>query len=532
MPSYPTINDREFNLLKKIAENTAEISAGGGGGGGGAVSSVNGQTGIVVIGQADIGLSNVNNTSDSNKPVSTAQAAAIATAQSTAISTAASDATTKANAAQAAAIAASQPLDADLTAISGLATTVFGRSLLTQADAVAARATIGAGTSSFDGVFASLSAKPTTLSGYGITDAQPLDSDLTAIAALATTTYGRSLLTQADALAARTTLDADKALSIQSISSNKTIAAADNEALIRCTATLTIQLDGVATSTRIYVTSVGDNTITFTAGSGMTISGSTTIVGNGATATLVQVSSTVWEVYSVSASNSLHTSLFAFYPLDETASTTTRRDIFGGETVTATAGTASAAGKTRLRAVLMAAAANQAYLTTTGAGDFKFNRGAGALTVSGWVKATALTNAATLASLYTTTGNKRVWFFDVSTAGKARFAINTDGTSGGTLIATSTATLVTGTWYFLVGYYNPTTGKIGIIVNAGTPDETTASAGMFVTTGIAMNIGAQESSATVSAALQDIGFWSRNLSTSEVARLYNSGNGLTYPFLP
>ena len=64
-----------------------------------------------------------------------------------------------------------QPLDADLTAIAALTTTAFGRSLLTQADAAAARTAIGAGTSSFDGAFASLSGKPTTLSGYGITDA-------------------------------------------------------------------------------------------------------------------------------------------------------------------------------------------------------------------------------------------------------------------------------------------------------------------------------------------------------------------------
>lgn len=70
----------------------------------------------------------------------------------------------------------------------------------------------GAGTltiaaaSSFDGSFAALTGKPTTLSGYGITDAQPLDSDLTAIAALTTTTFGRSLLTQADAAATRSTI--------------------------------------------------------------------------------------------------------------------------------------------------------------------------------------------------------------------------------------------------------------------------------------------------------------------------------------
>lgn len=42
------------------------------------VSSVNGQTGAVVLTKTDIGLGNVDNTSDMNKPVSTAQAAAIA----------------------------------------------------------------------------------------------------------------------------------------------------------------------------------------------------------------------------------------------------------------------------------------------------------------------------------------------------------------------------------------------------------------------------------------------------------------------
>ncbi len=52
--------------------------------------------------------------------------------------------------------------------------------------------------------FSSLQGVPTTLAGYGIADAQPLDSDLTAIAALSTTTYGRSILTVADAAALRT----------------------------------------------------------------------------------------------------------------------------------------------------------------------------------------------------------------------------------------------------------------------------------------------------------------------------------------
>jgi len=62
-----------------------------------------------------------------------------------------------------------------------------------------------------DYTFAQIGSKPTTLSGYGITDAQPLDSDLTAIAGLTTTSFGRGFLTQADAAASRTYIGAQAA---------------------------------------------------------------------------------------------------------------------------------------------------------------------------------------------------------------------------------------------------------------------------------------------------------------------------------
>jgi hypothetical protein len=67
-------------------------------------------------------------------------------------------------------ISDAQPLDSDLTAIASLATTSFGRGVLTQATGADARTYIGAGTSNFDGDFSSLSGKPTTLAGYGVTD--------------------------------------------------------------------------------------------------------------------------------------------------------------------------------------------------------------------------------------------------------------------------------------------------------------------------------------------------------------------------
>ena len=84
--------------------------------------------------------------------------------------------------------AAYQPLDSDLTAIAALSTTAFGRSLLELANAAALLSAAGAAASGHDH------------SGTY----QPLDSDLTSIAALSTTSYGRSLLEAANAAALRT----------------------------------------------------------------------------------------------------------------------------------------------------------------------------------------------------------------------------------------------------------------------------------------------------------------------------------------
>jgi len=61
-----------------VTDTTGSIAyASNASGSGGAVSSVNGQTGAVTLTKADVGLGNVDNTSDANKPVSTAQQTAL-----------------------------------------------------------------------------------------------------------------------------------------------------------------------------------------------------------------------------------------------------------------------------------------------------------------------------------------------------------------------------------------------------------------------------------------------------------------------
>lgn len=83
-----------------------------------------------------------------------------------------------------------------------LDSTAAGRSILTAANASAQRSLLGLG---------SLATQSANIADYltiaGAAAAyQPLDSDLTAIAALSTTSFGRGLLTQADAPTARSTL--------------------------------------------------------------------------------------------------------------------------------------------------------------------------------------------------------------------------------------------------------------------------------------------------------------------------------------
>lgn len=94
-----------------------------------------------------------------------------------------------------------QPLDSDLSAIAALSTTSYGRAFLALADAAASRTYIGAAASSHTHAQSDITGLVSDLAAK-----QPLDSDLSAIAALTTTSYGRSLLTVADAAASRTLL--------------------------------------------------------------------------------------------------------------------------------------------------------------------------------------------------------------------------------------------------------------------------------------------------------------------------------------
>lgn len=96
-----------------------------------------------------------------------------------------------------------EPVDSDLTAIAALATTSYGRALLATSDVASLLTAAGLGSAA---THASTDFDASGAAATAQAADQPVDSDLTAIAALATTTYGRSLLTASTAAAARTAL--------------------------------------------------------------------------------------------------------------------------------------------------------------------------------------------------------------------------------------------------------------------------------------------------------------------------------------
>jgi hypothetical protein len=101
------------------------------------VTSVAGKTGAVTLAKEDVGLSNVDDTSDLDKPLSTAVLDAFA-------DVGVEIADSLAQKADLTDLDNYQPLDNDLTEIAGLTTAAYGRSLLTQTDDDAARETLKA----------------------------------------------------------------------------------------------------------------------------------------------------------------------------------------------------------------------------------------------------------------------------------------------------------------------------------------------------------------------------------------------------
>lgn len=102
---------------------------------------------------------------------------------------------------------------------------------------------------------------------------------------------------------------------------------------------------------------------------------------------------------------------------------------------------------------------------------------------------------------------------------------------GGAPTISSSVTMSTSTWYFIVVWHDATANTINIQVNDGSVDS--AGDGGFSTGASEFRIGSRSYpsfEAYYTGLVDEVGFWKRILTTGEKTSLYNGGSGLTHPF--
>jgi hypothetical protein len=93
---------------------------------------------------------------------------------------------------------------------------------------------------------------------------------------------------------------------------------------------------------------------------------------------------------------------------------------------------------------------------------------------------------------------------------------------------TSTPAVTTGTWYFVVAWYDPTANKAYLQINNGTPDEVAFSSGLN-TGAVDLYLGSYRNvTGFLDGRIDEVGIWSRVLASDERTSLYNGGAGIGY----
>ena len=150
-----------------------------------------------------------------------------------------------------------------------------------------------------------------------------------------------------------------------------------------------------------------------------------------------------------------------------------------------------------------------------------------AMTIIAWIKLTATDNECIIGK-YDATDNHRFILHRIS-GGKLSTILG-HGTATDVSITGGT-TLSTGVWYHTALTYDGTDAKLYI---NGSSDATPVTAsGALSFNGETTYIGRYDDSSGsgyFSGVIDEVGIWNRALSSNEITALYNSGDGLQYPF--
>jgi len=224
---------------------------------------------------------------------------------------------------------------------------------------------------------------------------------------------------------------------------------------------------------------------------------------------------------SVHATSSLPTGITSFWKLEEASGT--RADEVGTNVLGVSGSVSSATGKIGNAADI----SSPNYLTINDNASLK--TGNTDFSVSAWIYLHSTSGTQVFVSKFKDISGEWALYLTGSKFVFATYATGGPG-AGYSATANSFGIVSINTWYHVVGVHNYATNKNYIYVNNDTPDS--ADSVEHVGTTGPFQIGAFNGGAIANARIDAVGFWKKTLSSSEVAELYNSGNGIEYPFNP
>lgn len=162
------------------------------------------------------------------------------------------------------------------------------------------------------------------------------------------------------------------------------------------------------------------------------------------------------------------------------------------------------------------------YVGGTSRDDFTYSSAVSAGTIAFWFKYTSIANSLGRLVNKTHAGVSDVLITYIDTSNRFNVVINDSAN-----LNTSFSTLSTSTWYHYAVTWdgsNVKTYKNGTLETNAVSTKTLQSDSTVFSIG-----GTGANSQGINGIVDEVGFWSRALSSTEISQLYNSGTGYTYP---
>lgn len=216
--------------------------------------------------------------------------------------------------------------------------------------------------------------------------------------------------------------------------------------------------------------------------------------------------------------------LVAYWKMEESSGT--RYDSFGSNNLTPISSVSQATGKIGYAGKFTPAQKlniNDNPNLSVNSSDF---------TITAWVYLDSKPSVGGIIGRFDNAGANReyrLYYRGADSVDRFEFAVFNGATDATLVRSNNFGSPATGTWYFITVYSN--NGKeIGISVNNG-PFDTAVTTINIPDTGASTVIGSTSYDSSENfwnGRIDEVGFWKRKLSSQEITKLYNSGNGLTY----